>query len=130
LTPLIARARRTLREVRVTNVRIKHADGSLGLPEIAPFDLIVISRDPVSCLPIYEDLVRLLRTPYRIDDFQQTYFVIRSLQALLDATLQDFGPVYAAVDGAADIPIEAVLESDRVLNRGTQAYALARRTQT
>jgi len=76
------------------------------------------------------DIVRLLRTPYRIDDFQQTYFVIPSLQALLDATLQDFGPVYAVVDEAADIPIEAVLESDRVFNRGTQAYALARRTQT
>jgi phenylalanine-4-hydroxylase len=76
------------------------------------------------------DIVRLLRTPYRIDDFQQTYFVIPSLQALRDATLQDFGPVYAVVDEAADIPIEAVLESDRVFNRGTQAYALARRTQT
>ncbi len=75
------------------------------------------------------DLVRLLRTPYRIDDFQQTYFVIPSLQALLDATLQDFGPVYAAVDGPADIPIEAVLQSDRVFTRGTQAYALAQRSQ-
>jgi phenylalanine-4-hydroxylase len=75
------------------------------------------------------DLVRLLRTPYRIDDFQQTYFVIPSLQALLDATLQDFGPVYAAVDGPVDIPIEAVQKSDRVFNRGTQAYALAQRSQ-
>lgn len=43
ISALIAKARRTLREVRVTNVRIKHADGSLGLPEIAPFDLIVMA---------------------------------------------------------------------------------------
>jgi protein-L-isoaspartate(D-aspartate) O-methyltransferase len=43
ISPLIAKARRALREVRVTNVRIKHADGSLGLPEIAPFDLIVMA---------------------------------------------------------------------------------------
>jgi phenylalanine-4-hydroxylase len=76
------------------------------------------------------DLVRLLRTPYRIDDFQQTYFVIPSLQALLDATLQDFGPIYAAVEGSLDIPIEAVLDNDRVYCRGSQAYALAQTSRT
>jgi len=69
------------------------------------------------------DLVRLMRTPYRIDDFQQVYFVIPSLQALLDATLQDFGPVYAHLDGADDIPIEAIAPGDKVFTRGTQAYA-------
>jgi phenylalanine-4-hydroxylase len=67
-----------------------------------------------------------MRTPYRIDDFQQVYFVIPSLQALLNATLQDFGPIYARLAQAADIPIEAIQPSDRVLNRGTQAYALAK----
>jgi phenylalanine-4-hydroxylase len=71
------------------------------------------------------DLVRTMRTPYRIDDFQQVYFVIPSLQALLDATLQDFGPVYAAVDGAEDIPIDAIVPDDRVFTTGTQAYATA-----
>ncbi|MBI1406001.1 MAG: phenylalanine 4-monooxygenase [Caulobacter sp.] len=71
------------------------------------------------------DLVRTMRTPYRIDDFQQVYFVIPSLQALLDATLQDFGPIYAAVDGAEDIPIDAILDEDRVFTTGTQAYAAA-----
>lgn len=71
------------------------------------------------------DLVRTMRTPYRIDDFQQVYFVIPSLQALLDATLQDFGPIYAAVDGAEDIPIDAILDEDRVFTTGTQAYATA-----
>jgi phenylalanine-4-hydroxylase len=70
------------------------------------------------------DLVRVMRTPYRIDDFQQVYFVIPSLQSLLDATLQDFAPIYAAVEGVADIAIDAVLPTDRVFTRGTQAYAL------
>ncbi|MFL5295347.1 MAG: phenylalanine 4-monooxygenase [Phenylobacterium sp.] len=69
------------------------------------------------------DLERVMRTPYRIDDFQQVYFVIPSLQALLDATLQDFAPIYARLAEARDIPIEAILPEDRVLNRGTQAYA-------
>jgi phenylalanine-4-hydroxylase len=75
------------------------------------------------------DLERVMRTPYRIDDFQQVYFVIPSLQALLDASLQDFGPVYARLDGAADIPITAITPQDEVLTRGTQAYAEGRKAQ-
>jgi phenylalanine-4-hydroxylase len=72
------------------------------------------------------DLVRLMRTHYRIDDFQQAYFVIPSLQSLLDATLQDFGPVYAALDAAEDLAIETVLPTDKVFTLGTQAYARAK----
>ncbi len=72
------------------------------------------------------DLVRVMRTPYRIDDYQQVYFVLPSLQRLLDDTLQDFGPVYAQLGGLADIPIEAITPQDRVFTRGTQAYARGR----
>jgi phenylalanine-4-hydroxylase len=71
------------------------------------------------------DLERVMRTPYRIDDFQQVYFVIPSLQALLDATLQDFAPIYARLAHADDVPIEAILPNDKVFTKGTQAYALA-----
>jgi phenylalanine-4-hydroxylase len=66
-----------------------------------------------------------MRTPYRIDDFQQVYFVIPSLQALLDATLQDFAPIYDRLSRAEDVAIEAILPTDAVLTVGTQAYALA-----
>ena len=69
------------------------------------------------------DLERVMRTPYRIDDFQQVYFVIPSLQHLLDSTLQDFGEIYMRVAGAEDIAIDAVAPGDRVHTRGTQAYA-------
>ena len=72
------------------------------------------------------DLERVMRTPYRIDDFQQVYFVIPSLQALLDATLQDFGELYVRLDGAEDIAIEAAVPADLVFTRGTQAYAKAK----
>ncbi|MEO8113378.1 MAG: phenylalanine 4-monooxygenase, partial [Phenylobacterium sp.] len=75
------------------------------------------------------DLERVMRTPYRIDDFQQVYFVIPSLQALLDATLQDFAPIYGRLAGAADIPIAAIEPGDQVLTRGTQAYAEAHAAQ-
>ena len=72
------------------------------------------------------DLVRVMRTPYRIDDFQQVYFVLPSLQRLLDDTLQDFAPIYAELSRLPDIPIEAVLPEDQVFTRGSQAYAKAR----
>ena len=62
------------------------------------------------------DLARVMRTPYRIDDFQQVYFVIPSLQALLDATLSDFGALYAWLEGQRDVPIETVLPTDQVLS--------------
>jgi phenylalanine-4-hydroxylase len=72
------------------------------------------------------DLERVMRTPYRIDDFQQVYFVIPSLQALLDATLQDFAPIYDRLAKAQDIPIEQIEPTDRVISKGTQAYARQR----
>ncbi|MEN5168406.1 phenylalanine 4-monooxygenase [Brevundimonas pondensis] len=69
------------------------------------------------------DLERVMKTLYRIDDFQQVYFVIDSIEALKEVTLQDFGPIYERLQGAEDLPIEAVLPSDRVFTCGTQAYA-------
>ena len=72
------------------------------------------------------DLERVMRTPYRIDDFQQAYFVIPSLEALLEATLGDFGPIYRRLATATDVPIETVLPGDRLFTRGSQAYARSR----
>ena len=69
------------------------------------------------------DLERIMRTDYRIDDFQQVYFVIPSIEALNDATLEDFGPIYDRLKGATDIGIETILPYDRVITEGTQAYA-------
>jgi protein-L-isoaspartate(D-aspartate) O-methyltransferase len=43
LAPLLARARRNLREARIANVRLRHGDGLLGLPELAPFDAIIMA---------------------------------------------------------------------------------------
>lgn len=41
--PLLMRARRNLREIRLPNVRVKHADGMVGLQELAPFDGIIVA---------------------------------------------------------------------------------------
>lgn len=69
------------------------------------------------------DLLRVMRTRYRIDDFQQTYFVIPSVEELKAVTLRDFGPVYAALDEDGEHDPETILATDRVFTRGSQAYA-------
>ncbi|MFN3931805.1 MAG: phenylalanine 4-monooxygenase [Brevundimonas sp.] len=69
------------------------------------------------------DLERVTRTLYRIDDFQQVYFVIDDIEQLKRETLQDFGPIYERLQGADAIGIDAILPTDRVFTRGTQAYA-------
>ncbi len=41
--PLLARARDNLRQIKLPRIRLKHADGNLGLPEAAPFDTIILA---------------------------------------------------------------------------------------
>jgi protein-L-isoaspartate(D-aspartate) O-methyltransferase len=43
LAPLLDRARANLRQAKLSHVRLKHADGTIGLPEAAPFDTIVVA---------------------------------------------------------------------------------------
>ena len=69
------------------------------------------------------DLERVMRTPYRIDDFQQVYFVIPSIQTLQEVTLRDFAPLYDRLAGASDLGIAEITAADRVITAGTQTYA-------
>ena len=72
------------------------------------------------------ELERLMQTDYRIDDFQQTYFVIDSYEQLFHATVDtDFAPIYERLQGKFDYSPEDVLERDEVITEGTQAYAKA-----
>lgn len=73
------------------------------------------------------DLKRLMRTRYRIDDYQQTYFVIDSFEDLLRQTVEtDFAPIYAALEGERDLDVDELLAGDTIVTRGTQAYARAK----
>ena len=65
------------------------------------------------------DLQRIMRTRYRIDTFQKTYFVIDSYAQLIEATGPDFTPLYALLAEQDAVPAGQVLESDHVLTRGT-----------
>jgi phenylalanine-4-hydroxylase len=64
------------------------------------------------------DLERVMRTPYRIDDLQAVYFVIPSLQTLLDVTQRDFAGLYTQLRTLPDIPIEAILPTDELVTVG------------
>ena len=73
------------------------------------------------------DLARVMRTEYRIDDFQQNYFVIPRYDDLLKTTLEtDFAPLYAEIKALPDIPVAEIVEGDDVVTRGTQEYAKAK----
>jgi protein-L-isoaspartate(D-aspartate) O-methyltransferase len=48
LAPLLAQARENLRQAGLGRVRLKHADGMLGLPEAAPFDTIIVAAAAAS----------------------------------------------------------------------------------
>jgi phenylalanine-4-hydroxylase len=67
------------------------------------------------------DLLRVMRTRYRIDDFQESYFVIDGFDQLFAATRPDFTPYYESLAGLADLEPGAVLPQDRVLHRGQES---------
>jgi phenylalanine-4-hydroxylase len=64
------------------------------------------------------DLLRIMQTRYKIDTFQETYFVIRDFKQLFDATAPDFAPYYEQLRGREPFAPSAVLGTDRVLHRG------------
>lgn len=73
------------------------------------------------------DLQRIMTTQYRIDDFQQSYFVIGSFEELFAATAQDFAPIYQRLADAPILAVDALSAGDRVLHRGDQSHARAHR---
>lgn len=106
-------------------------DGDLklyGAGIVSSFGESTFALDDPSPNRIGLDLKRVMRTPYKIDDYQQTYFVIDSYEDLLRQTLDtDFAPLYAELEACEDLTIDAILPTDAVFTRGSQAYA---RTKT
>ena len=73
------------------------------------------------------DLERVMRTRYRIDDFQESYFVIGDMDELLQLARIDFGPLYERVRGQPEHEPGDVLATDVVVSRGSGAYHAAKR---
>ncbi len=82
----------------------------------------VFALDSPSPNRIGFDLERVMRTHYRIDDFQEVYFVLESLEQLLELAQIDFVPVYDRIGELAELQPGDVLPSDRLIQRGSGQY--------
>lgn len=98
-----------------------------GAGIVSSYGESIFALDDASPNRISFDLERIMRTEYRIDDYQQNYFVIDSYEQLLRTTVDtDFAPLYARLETLPDIAIAEIVDGDEVITRGTQAYALAK----
>lgn len=91
IAPLIARARKNLRELRLYNVKVKYGDGSLGLPELAPFDAIVMTA---AATHIPQQLLMQLAVGGRLvmplgTDSQRLTVVERTVHGFQQSDLED-----------------------------------------
>ena len=62
------------------------------------------------------DLLRAMRTRYKIDSYQQTYFVIDSFQQLFDMTAPDFTSLYAQLKVLDELAANSQLPQDRLIS--------------
>ena len=89
--PLLTRTRVRLKELRINNVRLKHADGLLGLSEAAPFDGIILTA-ATSHIPsvLLEQLAIRGRMVFPRGSNEQVLCVIeRNLQGYTERILEE-----------------------------------------
>ena len=103
---------------------VQQADGLrlYGAGIASSFSETRFALDDASPNRIRFDLDRVMRTRYRIDDFQESYFVLGSLDELLDLARIDFAPHYQAIAGLPEHEPGTLLPGDRVLTRGSGAH--------
>ncbi len=105
---------------------IRDADAPGGL-RIYGSGILSSKAESIHCLDsdapnrVGFDLLRVMRTRYRIDTFQKTYFVIDGFEQLFAATRPDFRPYYERLHGMPDLGAGELAEGDRVITRGTGA---------
>lgn len=93
--------------------------------------IVSSSKESVYCLEsdvpnrLEFDLERIMRSDYRIDDVQKTYFVIDSFDQLIEQTRPDFTPIYEKVKKMPLIADGALAPGDRIITRGTVADKVA-----
>ena len=109
---------------------VKQADGlriyGAGIASSATES--VFSLDDASPNRLRFEVERVMRTRYRIDDFQETYFVIEDLDELLNLARIDFAPLYERTHGQPEFEPGEVLPTDGVLARGTGRYHAGKRS--
>jgi len=68
------------------------------------------------------DLGRVMRTLYRIDDFQETYFVLDGVEAWPSLDLDRLIPLWRELEGQEDLEPGDIRPEDRVISRGDGSY--------
>jgi len=87
LAVLIRKARRNLREAGITNIHLRHGDGHAGMPEVAPFDAIVMTaaaaRAPDALLKQLSVGGRII-LPIERKDEQHLYIIERTDRGIVE----------------------------------------------
>ncbi|MCG6920224.1 MAG: phenylalanine 4-monooxygenase [Acidobacteria bacterium] len=96
--------------IRTANGPRNYGAGILSSP--GEIDYAVRSPEPRR---VAFDLKRIMRSLYRIDAFQETYFVIESFDQLFEATAPDFTPLYRELETLEDLPANTALPQDRLV---------------
>jgi phenylalanine-4-hydroxylase len=72
------------------------------------------------------DLARVMRTKYRIDDYQETYFVLDGVDAWPALDLDRLIPLWREIDGQPDLEPGTILAEDHLVTRGDGSYHAAK----
>ena len=59
------------------------------------------------------DVERVMRTLYKIDSYQETYFVIQSFAELFERTAPDFTPLYARLQSLVPLAANALQPDEK-----------------
>ena len=96
-------------------LQTKHGLRSYGAGILSsPGEIEYAVRSPLPRRLVF-DLARVMRSRYRIDSYQQTYFVIESFEQLFAATAPDFAPLYRELAGRPELAADEAADGDRVL---------------
>ncbi len=89
LAPLLEKAKANMRQLKQFNVRLKHADGQLGMPEAAPFDSIIVAAAGLKVPPaLLEQLAAGGRLVLPVGTSEQYLsFIERTPQAFVETRL-------------------------------------------
>lgn len=108
---------------------IKQSDGLriYGSGIASSYTETFFALDDTSPNRVRFDVERVMRTQYRIDDFQETYFVIDGFEDLLNLAKIDFEPVYQRINGQPEFLPGDILPTEEPITRGTGVYHQAKK---
>jgi phenylalanine-4-hydroxylase len=82
----------------------------------------IFSLESLSPNRVGFELGRVMRTLYRIDDYQETYFVLDGVETWPALDLDRLIPLWKELDEQADLEPGDIRAEDRVLTRGDGSY--------